>query len=213
MSFRSWVNAGLAAQLGRPAGLRGRVVAILLNRSNAGLIARAAEAAAVQPGAVVADLGFGGGLGLSLLLDRVGAQGQVHGVELSTTMLSRAARRFRREVVAGRLHLHSASMTQLPLADRSLDGVITNNTLYFIPELDQAFRELARVLSLPGRAVVGIGDPQMMAEMPTTPYGFKIRPVEEVVSVASSAGLRLADHQRAGEGERAAHLLVFGHTS
>ena len=202
---------GLASQLARPSGLRGRLVGIMLNRGNRGLIFGAVGALAVQPGAVVADLGFGGGLGLELLLDRVGSTGRVHGVELSSTMLIQAAHRYRPEVARGRLVLHSASISQLPFADGSVDGLITNNTIYFIEELEQAFREIARVVSASGQAVVGIGDPQMMAELPTTPYGFRVRPVEEVVSVARSAGLRLVDHVRAGEGERAAHLLVFAH--
>ena len=203
--------AGLAAQLARPAGLRGRLVGIMLNRANGGAIAKAVDALATKPGAVVADLGFGGGLGLALLLDRVGAQGQVHGVELSSTMLSRASRRFRRDVASGRLHLHSGSMTQLPLADRSMDGLITLNTIYFVAEVDQVFRELARVLLASGRAVVEIGDPGAMSRMPTTPYGFRLRPVDDVVSVAGSAGLGLVEHLRAGEGDSAGHLLVFSH--
>lgn len=201
--------AGLAAQLARPSGLRGRLVGVMLNRGNRGVIAGAVEAASIRPGSTVADLGFGGGLGLQLLLDAVGEKGQVHGVDLSTTMLARAERAFRREVGGRRLHLHAASMAHLPLADGSIDGLITINTIYFIAELDRAFGEVARVLSGAGRAVVGIGDPAVMARMPTTPYGFTVRPVDEVVSIAKSSGLRLSEHRRAGQGDGAAHLLVF----
>ena len=56
---------------------------------------------------------------------------------------------------------------------------------------------------------MGIGDPQMMARMPTTPFGFMIRPVDEVIAVAKAAGLALQDHRRVGQGEDASHLLVF----
>lgn len=64
-----------------------------------------------------------------------------------------------------------------------------------------------------GRAVVGIGDPGAMARTPMTPYGFKLRPVDDLVAVAKSAGLSLQDHRRVGEGDAAAHLLVFAHAS
>jgi arsenite methyltransferase len=205
--------AGFASQLGRPTGLRGRLVGTMLNRSNRGIIGEAIDALALQPGAIAADLGFGGGVGLALLLERVGPQGQVHGVDRSATMVSRAARQFRRDVASGRLHLHSGSITQLPLEDGSIQGAITINTIYFIAELDRVFSELARVITDSGWAVVGIGDPAMMARIPTTPFGFTIRPPDEVAAVAKSAGLALRDHKRVGQGDDAAHLLVFAHSS
>lgn len=202
---------GWAAQLGRPTGVRGRLVGIMLNRSNRGTIATAIDALDLQPGAVAADLGFGGGVGLALLLERVGPAGRVHGVDFSPTMVNRASRRFKSDVANGRLHLHTGSITQLPLEDGSIQGAITINTIYFISELGRAFSDLARVIARSGRVVVGIGDPGMMARMPTTPFGFTIRPVDEVVAVAKSAGLDLQDHRRVGQGEEASHLLVFTH--
>jgi SAM-dependent methyltransferase len=205
--------AGFASQLGRPTGLRGRLIGNMLNRSNRGEIAMAIAALDITSGAVGADLGFGGGVGLELLLARVGDTGRVYGVDLSPTMVSRASRRFRREVASGRLHLHSGSITQLPLDDESIQAAITINTIYFIPELDRAFSELARVLTRPGRVVVGIGDPDAMAKMPMTPYGFRLRPVAEVTTAAESAGLTLRDDKRSGQGIGAAHLLVFARAS
>jgi arsenite methyltransferase len=213
MGLRSRMLAGFASQLGRPTGLRGRLIGNMLNRSNRGEIAMAITALDIPTGAVAADLGFGGGVGLALLLEHVGPQGQVHGVDLSPTMVSRASRRFRREIASGRLHVHSGSITQLPLDSGSIQAAITINTIYFIAELDRAFSELARVLTPSGRVVVGIGDPDAMARMPMTPYGFRLRPVAEVTAAAASAGLALHDDKRSGQGVGAAHLLVFAHKS
>jgi ubiquinone/menaquinone biosynthesis C-methylase UbiE len=182
---------------------------MMLNRSNRGTISAAIDALDLQPGAAAADLGFGGGVGLSLLLQRVGPQGKVFGVDYSPTMVNRASRQFQRDVSSGRLNLRIGSITQLPLEDGSLQGAITINTIYFISELDRAFSELARVTSPRGRVVVGIGDPEMMRRIPTTPFGFTIRPVDEVVALAKSAGLALHDHGRVGQGDEASHLLVF----
>jgi SAM-dependent methyltransferase len=49
---------------------------------------------------------------------------------------------------------------------------ITVNTIYFVDDLDRACSELARVLRPGGRLVVGIGDPEAMARMPFSAYGF-----------------------------------------
>jgi ubiquinone/menaquinone biosynthesis C-methylase UbiE len=205
--------AGFAAQLGKPAGLRGLIVGTMLNRTNRGMIADAVDALELKPGATAADLGFGGGVGLALLLERVGSQGHVLGVDLSPTMVRRASGHFDREIAAGRMQLQLGSLTQLPLEDGSVQGAITVNTIYFIDELDRVFSELARVTSSCGRVVVGIGDPQNMARMPMTSYGYRLRPVDNVVAAAKSAGLALQDHRRVGEGDAAAHLLVFAHRS
>jgi arsenite methyltransferase len=185
----------------------------MLNRSNRSTIAMAITALDIQSGSVAGDLGFGGGVGLELLLARVGTEGQVHGVDLSPTMVSRASRRFRRDVGSGRLHLHAGSITKLPLDDESMQAAITINTIYFIADLDRAFSELVRVLTRSGRVVVGIGDPEAMARMPMTPYGFRLRPVADVTAAAELSGLALRDNKRSGQGGGAAHLLVFAHES
>jgi SAM-dependent methyltransferase len=200
---------GLAAQLGKPTGARGRLIGNVLNRVNRGTIAAAVDALELAPGATAADLGFGGGVGVSLLLEKVGPRGRVHAVDVSPTMVNRASHRFRREIASGRLEVRSGSITQLPLTDGSIQGAVTVNTIYFIEELDRAFSEMARVVARSGRVVVGINDPEAMAHMPMTPFGFRLRPVDEVVAVAGSAGLELQDHRRVGHGDRAAHLLIF----
>ena len=181
----------------------------MLNRANRSATAAAIDALDLKPGAVAADLGFGGGVGLALLLKRVGPEGRVHGVDLSPTMVSRANRRFRREIASGRLLVHSGSITQLPLDDRSIQGVITINTIYFVEELDRAFSELARVIMSSGRVVVGIRDPEVMGRGPLTAFGFRLRPVNEVIGVAKSSGLALQDLRVDGHGDGAMQLLVF----
>lgn len=208
----SKVMSTVAGQLGKPHGLLGKsVVARLLNRANLFMIAGAVTAAEVAPGEVAADLGFGGGAGISLLLDRVGPNGSVIGVELSREMLERAGSRFHGDIATGRLRVQEGSLTELPLDDAALDAVITLNTVYFVPELDRVCAELARVLRPKGRAVVGIGDPDGMARMPFTAHGFRLRPVTEVIAALESAGLTVEQRTLDRKPIRA-HLLIARHS-
>jgi arsenite methyltransferase len=190
VSLRDNLRAGLARQLSRPEGLRGRVVGRGLNKGNRAVISAAVEATALQPGQVAADVGFGGGLGLRLLCDRVRPGGHVHGVELSDTMLAAARRRHRDELTDGSLTLAKGILQQLPLDAATVDGLITLNTVYFVDDLATAFREIARVLAPAGRAVVGVGDPEWMAKdaVVSTPV-FKLRPIAELVAGLEAAGL------------------------
>jgi arsenite methyltransferase len=207
MTARGALMAGIAQQLGHPRGVGGRIVGLALNRGNRGFVSAAVQALHADGDAVVADVGFGGGVGLKLLLDSVGRSGRVHGVEVSDTMLKQAARRYRRDLAAGRLALHHGSLTRLPFDEGILNGVLTVNTIYFIAELQEAFTELARVTAPSGRIVVGVADPETMAKLPFTGNGFRLRPIPEVINTLQSAGLTV-QHRRINAADGAPHLLI-----
>lgn len=189
----------LARQLGGPSGPLGHLVARMLNKGNAVTIAAAVEALGLSGTETVADVGFGGGLGLELLLT-VTPGGVVHGVEPSATMLARARRSQADAIAAGRLKLHDAPVQQLPFDDGALDGWISLNTIYFIEDLAPAFRELGRVLGSAGRGVVGVADPGWMAKLPFTKHGFILRPVPDVVALLESEGLAVEQRQVGRDG-------------
>jgi arsenite methyltransferase len=106
MTFlRERLLSTVAGQLGRPHRIWSPLVARFLNRGNARAIAAAVDAAEVSRGSAVADVGFGGGVGLQLLLDRVGDDGVVYGIEVADEMLRRAKSKFGRDVRSGRLRL------------------------------------------------------------------------------------------------------------
>lgn len=180
----------------------------MLNKGNSGAVRGAVDAADPTAGESVADFGFGGGVGLRPLLERVGPTGHVHGVEIADTMHDMARRRFAAEIGEGRLHLHRGDLTALPLGDASLDAAITTNTLYFIEDLPRAFAEVARVIRPGGRFVVGIGDPEEMRKYPFTAHGFRLRPVDEVAELLQAAGFAEPTRHRVGGSTGAFHLLV-----
>lgn len=208
MGLRQRLLAGTARQLGHPSGLRGRIVGRALNRENRDFVVGAVRACEVRAGEEAADIGFGGGVGLGLLLDAVGSSGRVHGVDLSTTMVDRARHGFAAECAAGRLTVAVGSMLDLPLEVDSVDAAITVNTMYFVDDIGTAFGEFARVLRPGGRVVVGIGDPVSMARMQVTAHGFRLRPPEEILGAMTAAGLVEIRDEPFSQGERKGHFLI-----
>jgi SAM-dependent methyltransferase len=207
MAIRERVLVGLSRQLGRPTGFLGRIVGRALNRSNMSVILAAVDAVEPSNGCTVAEIGFGGGAGLALLLDRVGPTGVVHGIEISQTMLAGARRRFDKQVKKKSLHLYEAPMQALPLPDGCVDAVVSTNTIYFVDDLRACMSELARVLRPGGRLALDVGDPGAMAKMPFTKHGFTVRPISEVVDSLRLAGLTLPEDRRVGDGPEAFHVL------
>jgi len=203
----AWLRT-LSKQLGNPSGILGGVVAKKLNQNNRGPIAAAVDALGLLDDATVADIGFGGGVGLTLLLE-ASATSSVHGVEPSASMIARAERSFREEVTSSRLTLHLATMDDLPFEDGLLDGWISLNTVYFIDDLGPSLVELARVLSANGTGVIGAAEPEWMREQPFAQQGFNVRPIDDLVAQLEAAGLGVERTTAPyGGGEVPYHLLV-----
>lgn len=208
-----FVQKKLARQLGGPSGAFGELVARGLNKGNAKAIRAAVDVLELSGGKSVADIGFGGGLGLDLLLAATAPDGTVHGVEPAASMVARASRHHRSDIEHGRLIVHQATMDALPFADRSIDGVITLNTIYFMEDLSAALAELRRVLADDGRGVIGIGDPERMrSHISVTRHGFNLRSTDDVQESLRAAGFSVEHQVLNGAGPAGIfHLLTVRH--
>ena len=109
--------------------------------------------AEVGPGEVVLDLGSGAGIDLLLAAKKVGPGGRVIGVDMTDEMIARA----RRNAEAAGLHnvdVRKGIIEDLPVADASVDWVISNCVINLSPEKTLVFQEIARVLKPGGRVLV-----------------------------------------------------------
>lgn len=172
----------LAAQLGRPSGAFGRVVAVMLNRGNRRTNERAIELLEVEPSSHrVLDVGFGGGVGLELL----GARGlsMVSGVDHSEDAVRAARKRF-----AGAERLEVASVEALPFEDGAFDRILSVHTIYFWPDADAGARELFRVTAPGGRVVLAFMRGEKMREQKIHEHGFAFFEAADVAALLTGAG-------------------------
>ena len=123
--------------------------------------------AALAPGEVVLDLGSGAGFDVFLAGPRVGAEGRAIGVDMTAEMVERAragVAAYRERTGLDNVEFRLGEIERLPLADASVDAVISNCVINLSPDKASVWREVARVLRPGGR--VAVSDIALLRPLP-----------------------------------------------
>jgi arsenite methyltransferase len=188
----AWSAEGLAAELGYDAAQ----VAALPQGANMGLSCGNPTAiAALQPGETVLDLGSGGGFDCFLAGPKVGPAGRVIGVDMTPAMIDKARAglpAYRQATNLDNVEFRLGEIEHLPLADASVDVVISNCVINLSPDKPAVWAEVARVLKPGGR--VSVSDMALLADLPPA---LRTR-VEALVGCVAGA-VRVAEYRAAVE--------------
>lgn len=129
-------------------------LSMVLEGANLGLGCGNPQAIAdLKPGEVVLDLGSGGGFDCFLAAHQVTETGFVIGVDMTPEMISRARSNAEKGGFKN-TEFRLGEIEHLPVADNSVDVIISNCVINLSPDKPQVFKEAFRVLKSGGRIAV-----------------------------------------------------------
>lgn len=106
--------------------------------------------AGLKPGETVLDLGSGGGFDCFLASRKVGDEGRVIGVDMTPEMVDKARQNAAKDGFLN-VEFRLGEIENLPVADNSVDVILSNCVINLSPNKPRVYREAFRVLRTGGR--------------------------------------------------------------
>lgn len=180
-------NTLTAEQVAQAVGYGAQDLTALPEGANMGLSCGNPTAiAALRAGEVVLDLGSGGGMDCFMAGPRVGTTGRVIGVDMTPDMLSKARRNiasYQAQSGLDNVEFRLGEIENLPVADASVDVVLSNCVINLSPDKARVWREVVRVLKRGGR--VAISDLALLRPLPES----VVADVEALIGCVAGAQL------------------------
>jgi SAM-dependent methyltransferase len=155
---RCCCGASSPDKLAKAVGYTNEELQVLPEGANMGLSCGNPTAIAdLKPGQVVLDLGSGGGFDVFIAARKVGPSGRSIGVDMTPDMLSKARSSisiFSKKTGLSNVEFRLGEIEHLPVADNSIDVVISNCVINLSPDKPQVWKEIERVLKPGGKACI-----------------------------------------------------------
>ena len=119
--------------------------------------------ASLREGEVVLDLGSGAGFDCFLAAARVGREGKVIGVDMTLEMVEKARDNAKKNNIKN-VEFRVGEIENLPVADNSIDVVISNCVINLSTDKPRVFQDVYRVLKPNGR--IAISDMALLKKLP-----------------------------------------------
>ncbi|MBK3496446.1 class I SAM-dependent methyltransferase [Viridibacillus sp. YIM B01967] len=143
----------LIEQAKNPSGIIGSLMLRIMNSAHTGMNKWALANIKMKHEAVILDIGCGGGKTIQLL-SKMNTYGKIYGIDYSEQAVKDSIRANQQDIVAGKVNIRQASVTDIPFPDHTFDIITAFQTHYFWADLENGVKEVFRVLKQDGKFLI-----------------------------------------------------------
>jgi len=135
----------LIEQAKNPSGYVGSFMLSIMNTAHKGMNHWAIEKIKIEENMKILDIGCGGGKAIQLF-SKINKYGEIYGIDYSEQAVKDSIRANKGDVVTGKVSIRQASVTHIPFPENNFDIVTAFQTHYFWSDLENAAKEIFRIL-------------------------------------------------------------------
>ncbi len=177
----------IAAQLRKPEGTDGAIVAERMNVGNKSMNLHAIAVLDPQANETILEIGMGNGFFVKNIVT-VGRNINYVGCDYSGDMVQLASEINKDFIENNQVKFIEAGIRDLPFDSAIFDKIMTVNTFYFWDNYDKVLQELKRVLKKDGQLIIAVRPKHNLEKFPVTEYGFSIKSNDEIIELLRSNG-------------------------
>ncbi len=216
MDFTEEEYKEIAAQLRKPEGEFGEIVAEKMNDGNLLMNKNTIKALDISEGESILEIGMGNGFFVKDILSSANNVKYI-GCDYSEDMVRLSENVNQAFLADGSALFFHSTANKLPVENHTVDTLFTVNTLYFWEDHSAILSEFKRVLTRKGRLVIALRPAEVMELYPPTKYNFDFYTKQEAAELMEKHGFKITEIQefeeppveREGKSFNPKHLVLI----
>ena len=174
----------------KPKGIGGKIMVNMMNNGHSSMAEWGFTHIKIQVNDICLDIGCGGGANVKKLLEK-SSNGKVTGIDYSEISVEKSQKINMKEIKNNRCQILQGNVMQLPFKDKIFDVITAFETIYFWPDIIEAFEQVYRVLKTGGTFMIcneSNGENSKHEKWTNIIQGMKIYNSEQIKKSLENAG-------------------------
>lgn len=176
----------------RPEGIGGKIMVHMMNTGHSSMAEWGFAHIKIQSEDVCLDIGCGGGANIRKLLEK-SPYGRVVGIDYSEISVEKSRKINKAGIESKRCEILQGDVMKLPFRDKTFDVITAFETIYFWPDISEAFKKVYKILKIGGTFMIcneSNGENPKDEKWTKIIQGMKIYNSEQIEKSLENAGFR-----------------------
>lgn len=176
----------------RPEGIGGKIMVHMMNTGHSSMAEWGFAHIKIQSEDVCLDIGCGGGANIRKLLEK-SPYGRMVGIDYSEISVEKSRKINKAGIESKRCEILQGDVMKLPFRDKTFDVITAFETIYFWPDISEAFKKVYKILKIGGTFMIcneSNGENPKDEKWTKIIQGMKIYNSEQIEKSLKDAGFR-----------------------